>query len=66
MEAVGFNKIIQSNVTVSLGSTTTLEATLMSGGEEVTVTARPPAVTRKPGPLFAPSSPKCVRKDTGG
>jgi len=47
VEAVGFNKIIQSNVTVSLGSTTTLEATLMSGGEEVTVTARPPAVTLK-------------------
>lgn len=47
VEAVGFNKVIQSNVTVSLGSTTTLEATLMSGGEEVTVTARPPAVTLK-------------------
>ncbi|MEW5765153.1 MAG: TonB-dependent receptor [Acidobacteriota bacterium] len=47
VEAVGFNKIIQSNVTISLGSTTTLEVTLMSGGEEVTVTARPPAVTLK-------------------
>ncbi len=47
VEAVGFNKIIQSNVTIRLGSTITLEVTLTSGGEEVTVTARPSAVSLK-------------------
>ena len=47
VEAMGFNKIIQSSVKISLGTTSTVEVTLTSGGEEVTVTARPPVVTLK-------------------
>lgn len=47
IEAAGFNKVIQSNVTVNLGGTTTMQTTLVSGGTEVQVTARPPAVSLK-------------------
>ena len=47
IEAANYNKVIQSNVTVSLGGTTTLQTGLIGGGSEVQVTARPPAVTLK-------------------
>ncbi len=47
VEAAGFNKVIQSNVKISLGTTTGLQITLTSGGEELTVTARPPVVSLK-------------------
>ena len=47
VEAVGYNKVIQSNVTVSLGTATTLQVTLTSGGTEVEVTSRPPVITLK-------------------
>lgn len=47
VEAEGFNKVIQSNVTIGLGSTASLQVTLTSGGEELTVTARPSAVSLK-------------------
>jgi hypothetical protein len=47
VEAMGFNKVVQGNVIVSLGSTTTLEVELMSGGEVIEVKGRPPAVTLK-------------------
>ena len=46
-QAQGFNKVVQSNLTVKLGSTTTLEISLVGGGTEVQVTARPPVVTLK-------------------
>ena len=47
VEAVGFNKVVQSNVGVQLGSTTTLNVALTSGSQTVTVTARPPMVSLK-------------------
>jgi outer membrane receptor protein involved in Fe transport len=46
-EAQGFNKVIQSNVTVALGSTTTVQVSLIGGGTEIQVTSRPPVVTLK-------------------
>ena len=45
-ESQGYGKVIQSNVTVSLGSTTTLTITL-AGTTEMTVTAKPPAIMMK-------------------
>jgi hypothetical protein len=47
VEAVGFNKVVQSNISVQLGSTTTLNVALTSGSQTVTVTARPPMVSLK-------------------
>ncbi len=46
-EAAGFNKVVQSSVKISLGTTTSLQVALTSGGEELTVTARPAVMTHK-------------------
>ena len=48
-EAEGFNKVIQSNITVNLGSTTTMQITLAAGGTEIQVTAQAPSITLKEG-----------------
>ncbi len=47
IEATSFNKVVQSNVNVALGSTTTVHVTLTTGSAEYTVTARRPAVSLK-------------------
>lgn len=45
-EAQGYGKVVQSNITVSLGSTMTMTITL-AGTTEMTVTAKPPAIVMK-------------------
>ena len=45
-ESQGYGKVVQSGITVSLGSTTTLSVTL-AGSTEVTVTAKPSAIVMK-------------------
>ncbi|HNQ77987.1 MAG TPA: TonB-dependent receptor [Acidobacteriota bacterium] len=47
VEAPGFGKVVQSGVVVNLGSTTNTLVTLITAGEEMTVTGRPPVVTLK-------------------
>lgn len=47
VEAPGFGKVVQSNIQVSLGSTTNTTVTLMAAGEEMVVVGRPPVVTLK-------------------
>jgi hypothetical protein len=47
VEAPGFGKVVQSNIVVSINSTTTTAVTLITAGEEMVVTGRPPVVTLK-------------------
>jgi hypothetical protein len=47
VEAPGFGKVVQSGVTVNLGSTTNTLVTLSAAGEDITVIGRPPVVTLK-------------------
>lgn len=47
IEASGFNKVIQSNLIVRLGSTTAVSFKLSKGSSQVVVTAKPPAVALK-------------------
>jgi len=47
VEAPGFGKVVQSGVVVNLGATTNTLVTLITAGEEMTVTGRPPVVTLK-------------------
>ncbi len=45
-EAMGYGKVVQSNITISLGSTTTLDV-MLATGEEMVITARPPVINMK-------------------